>query len=209
MPSRPAHTIALACHPGSSAAGMTGVSARLARHPDGLLELSYVIDGDIGRLRVPAERAPSGRVPTAREARVADRLWEHTCCEIFIACRGLSSYHELNFSPSGEWAVYAFERYRRRAAAASPDAAALAPRITVRRTAARLELDAAIRLERLSPAHRDAALALALAAVIEDRDGTLSYWALRHPPGRPDFHHADGYALELGEARASSAPAST
>ena len=41
---------------------------------------------------------------------------------------------------------------------------------------------------------------LALAAVIEEVDGTKSYWALRHPPGKPDFHHPDCFALTL-EAR--------
>jgi hypothetical protein len=33
--------------------------------------------------------------------------------------------------------------------------------------------------------------------VIETLDGSLSYWALRHPPGKPDFHHSESFALEL------------
>ena len=37
----------------------------------------------------------------------------------------------------------------------------------------------------------------ARAAVVEEADGRLSYWALRHPPGRPDLHHADAFALRL------------
>jgi len=40
-------------------------------------------------------------------------------------------------------------------------------------------------------------LRLALAAVVEDERGMLSYWALRHPAGKPDFHHPDAFALEL------------
>jgi hypothetical protein len=36
-----------------------------------------------------------------------------------------------------------------------------------------------------------------VSAVVETLDGALSYWALRHPPGKPDFHHADSFALEL------------
>jgi hypothetical protein len=40
-------------------------------------------------------------------------------------------------------------------------------------------------------------LQLALSAVVEDEQGLLSYWALKHPPGRPDFHHPDAFALEL------------
>jgi hypothetical protein len=38
---------------------------------------------------------------------------------------------------------------------------------------------------------------LALSAVIEEGDGTLSYWALKHGPGKADFHVPDGFALEL------------
>jgi hypothetical protein len=33
--------------------------------------------------------------------------------------------------------------------------------------------------------------------VIEETNGRLSYWALAHPPGKPDFHHSDCFALEL------------
>jgi hypothetical protein len=40
-------------------------------------------------------------------------------------------------------------------------------------------------------------LQLAFSAIIEDDQGVLSYWALTHPPGRPDFHHPDAFALEL------------
>jgi hypothetical protein len=32
---------------------------------------------------------------------------------------------------------------------------------------------------------------------MEERDGRLSYWSLEHAPGRPDFHHPRGFALEL------------
>lgn len=40
-------------------------------------------------------------------------------------------------------------------------------------------------------------LRVGLSAVIEETDGTKSYWALRHPPGPPDFHHPDCFAVEL------------
>jgi hypothetical protein len=42
-----------------------------------------------------------------------------------------------------------------------------------------------------------ARLRVALAAVIENDTGELSYWALQHAPGKPDFHHPDGFTLEL------------
>jgi hypothetical protein len=25
----------------------------------------------------------------------------------------------------------------------------------------------------------------------------MSYWSLEHPPGKPDFHHPDGFTMEL------------
>ena len=31
--------------------------------------------------------------------------------------------------------------------------------------------------------------------VVETRDGDLSYWALRHVAGRPDFHHPHAFAV--------------
>jgi len=58
----------------------------------------------------------------------------------------------------------------------------------------RLELDAEICQEFLPPGRP---LRLGLSAVVEDADGELSYWALRHPPGKPDFHYTDAFALQL------------
>ena len=40
-------------------------------------------------------------------------------------------------------------------------------------------------------------LLLAITAVIEERDGTKSYWSLAHPEGAPDFHHPDCFTLHL------------
>jgi hypothetical protein len=38
---------------------------------------------------------------------------------------------------------------------------------------------------------------LGLSAVVEEAGGGKSYWALAHPPGQPDFHSPDCFALEL------------
>jgi hypothetical protein len=70
------------------------------------------------------------------------------------------------------------------------------PQIAVRPAESRLELDALIRLDSLSAIHPNAVLRIGLSAVIESNDG-LSYWALRHPADKPDFHRADGFALLL------------
>jgi hypothetical protein len=179
-----ARAVALTRHPDSRGNAVRAIAAEVRRHPDGTLAVAYTIAGDLERVRVP----------DPRPAAVADRLWEHTCCEIFIACAGSPSYHELNLAPSSEWAAYAFEGYRERVPFADP---APAPQVTTRRAAGTLELDALIRLDCLSPHYAGATLSLGLTAVIEDASGALDYWALRHPPGKPDFHHRDAFALEL------------
>ena len=163
------------------------MSVRLARTGAAGLRITYRLEGNLRRLRIPAPAHP----------RAGDRLWQHTCFEVFIA-RRMPSYHELNFSPSREWAAYAFSEYRQGAPLADDS---LDPRIAVRTRADGLELEAAVDLRRLSPLHAGARLSLALSAVIEDADAGLSYWALRHPPGKPDFHHPEAFALELDEVR--------
>jgi hypothetical protein len=144
-----------------------------------------MLEGDLGRLRITPPRAP----------RPADGLWQHTCCELFIARKHLPAYHEFNLAPSGEWAAYAFAGYRNGVPLSGEE---LDPRIAVRRAAGRLEMEARIRLDLLGYGGR---LVIGLSAVVEDENGALSYWALRHPPGKPDFHHREAFALELDEAR--------
>jgi hypothetical protein len=173
---------ALERHPAVACAALRGIEATVARAADGRLRVVYVLEGEIDQLRIPQPGA----------ARIAERLWQHTCCEIFIARKGLPSYHEFNLSPSGEWAAYAFARYRKGALLAD---AALDPCIAVKRGAERLELAAVI------PFETEGKLLVGLSAVVEDQEGTLSYWALRHAAGKPDFHHPDAFAMELDEVR--------
>lgn len=162
---------------------MRQLVARVTRTDAGALAILFALDADMARLRIPGSRPPL----STRD------LWQHTCFEAFVAADA-PRYHEFNFAPSGEWAAHAFRRYRD---GGFLDDDSLAPSIAVRPRAAGLELEAVVPLDRLSPAHARASLRLGLAAVIEETDGRLSYWALRHPPGAPDFHHADGFALRL------------
>ncbi len=155
---------------------------RLSQAHDGGIALTYSLDGQIGGLTLPAKSTPS-RV---------DGLWQHTCFETFVAVEGAPEYREFNFAPSGEWAAYAFQRYRD----GGPLARASDPQITIRTSANRLELDALIRRESLPAVPVNARLLLGLSAVIEENDGVMSYWALKHRPGLPDFHDASAFELE-------------
>jgi hypothetical protein len=149
-----------------------------------LLRITFHMKGDIDRLSIP-DRCP---------ARRADRLWQHTCFEVFIRADGDPVYYEFNFSPSGEWAAYSFRGYRD---GGPLDDEGLSPQIVVRRDADQIELDAIVRLDRLSALQPGSTLRIGLSAIIETNDGTLSYWALTHPAAKPDFHHSDSFALEL------------
>lgn len=176
--------VELTCHPRTRTDAVHAIHVEAGRAPHARLRVTFVLAGDVARVRVPPFRAP----------RAGSELWRHTCFEAFIAADGASAYHELNVAPSGEWAVMAFRGYRDR----EPLAADVpAPRISVRTTPHRLALEAHVAIEGLSPAYASAPLRLALATVVEETSGALSYWSLHHPPGDPDFHHADAFVLRL------------
>ena len=144
----------------------------------------YTLHGDTARLRLPQVGA----------GHRADGLWRHTCFEAFVSTAGAGGYYEFNFSPALDWAAYRFDDYRTGMSAATLDQA---PGLRVHRSSDALELMATVHLAGLGPLRDAPALRLALAAVIEETDGRLAYWALWHPPGKPDFHHPEGFTLEL------------
>ncbi len=173
------HWIELRCHPSTRARAVRTIGVLVRRSASAELQMTFRLDGDIPRISI----SPPG----------ATELWRHTCFEAFIALEGQPAYHEFNFAPSGEWTVYAFRDYRNGGPVLSEK---MRPQIALRSTGSQLELDALVRLDRLSAIHPRAVLRIGLSAVIETRDG-LSYWALRHPADKPDFHNADGFALLL------------
>lgn len=175
----------LAAHPSTPNGAVRNLGVELRAEESDILVFQYSLDADMSRVRVPFSGA-GGR---------ADALWKHTCFEAFVAPLDAPGYYEFNFSPALDWAIYRFSAYREGMSLAG---IGRAPSISVRLGAGGLELRSAVRLEHL-PELRDAHhLRIALAAVIEDeKGGGLSYWGLRHAPGKPDFHHPDGFALEV------------
>jgi hypothetical protein len=175
-------TFTLARHPQtcSRAVRDIDIDVVVGEGSSGSLTLRFGLAGDISALRIP----------DTRTSRRGDYLWQHTCFEMFVMAEDGPGYREFNFSPSGEWAVYAFRGYRD----GGEPGIELTPGILVRKTMNRLELDAEIRKQDLPPGRL---LRMGLSAVVEDADGVLSYWALQHAPGKPDFHHTDAFALEM------------
>ena len=119
-----------------------------------------------------------------------DGLWNSTCFEVFLTKQD-GSYVEFNFAPSRKWAGYRFESYREGMAAAldlqAPD---IFTEYSERRAALTAYID-------FPAGESDTLQSAGLAAVMEETDGTKSYWALAHPPGAPDFHHPTCFAAAL------------
>lgn len=175
---------ALRLHPDSLSLAVTHLDVDVAHPHPGSLLLRYVVSGKIGDLRMP---------PLVTAART-DELWRHTCFEVFLGTSGDAAYYEFNFAPSTQWAAYRFSRYRSGMHVATEVSA---PRIEVQSSSDCYTLQASVDLGSSSSLPRGARWRLGLSAVIEETNGRKSYWALAHPPGKPDFHHADCFAHEL------------
>lgn len=123
--------------------------------------------------------------PAPAAPRRADGLWRTTCFELFVRGGPGPGYAEFNFAPSGEWAAYRFDARREgmRKLETAP------PVIAARGTGIRVTLD----LAALPRGHWQ----IGLTAVIEEADGSRSFWALTHPADQPDFHDPRGFALAV------------
>ena len=169
----------LACHPDHPALAVRRIEARFLQLDAYWLTLRWRIEGS-GRLVLP-RLAGKGR---------ADGLWRTTCFELFVRAPGAEGYAEFNLSPSERWAAYDFAAYRQGMAdRAMPQD----PVCTMRPGRDLAIFDAAIPRAALP----DLPLAASLTAVIEEEGGQISYWAIAHPPGKPDFHHPACFAATL------------
>jgi hypothetical protein len=184
MSHQPPRTVEIVSHPATPTTVVRRIDVGVGLLHDGALRLRYFLDGEIDRIALP----PRG------VARRAERLWQHTCFEAFVARRDARAYCELNFSPSEEWAAFGFSAYRE---GMSPITLQRDPAIAVSVSEDRLALEAVVGPEILFALPGTSSLRLALSAVVEETDGRLSYWALTHPAERPDFHHRDGFVLSL------------
>lgn len=178
-------TFDLKPHSAHPAKLVTGVAARILSLDANWLTLRWKVDGASG-LVVP---------PFAGRART-DGLWQTTCFELFVKAPGGDEYAEFNLSPSERWAAYDFAGYRDGMAERIME---LPPVCTPRRGQSVLIFDAAIPASALPPLPCD----YALTAVIEEEGGHKSYWAMAHPPEKPDFHDPACFAGRLAAPKAS------
>ncbi len=186
MKERCLETYSLVCHPDTPANTVTEIEVSVERTISGLW-LRFHAELVLERVVLPS---PAG-------ATRADGLWTTTCFEAFLRPDGGSRYMELNFSPSSQWAAYDFTGYREGMA---PAELQTAPTIGEDASDGHFALEADIVP---LPARVGSKVQLALSAVIEETDGTKSYWALAHPPGKPDFHAEACFAATLAATPAA------
>jgi hypothetical protein len=172
-------TYRLVPHPGRRPERIRHVDASIVGIDSEWLRLRWQIEG-VELLEIP---------PLAGGDRV-DGLWQTTCFEVFLRPVGGQAYVELNLSPSESWAAYDFTAYREgmaeRPIARAPDCAMkLGQHLAV--------FEAAIPIADLPPMPCE----LGLCAVLEEDGWPLTYWALAHPEGKPDFHHPTCFAATL------------
>ena len=163
----------LIAHPESTSDAVSAIEVEVSRPSPRQLVLRYLVSGNTAALRMPPPRPPERR----------DGLWEHTCFEAFLA--NPPGYLEFNFSPSTEWAAWRFAAHR----SGMREAAIMPPKVETLIGFDRFELRAELAMPVLGP--------MGLSAIIEEKDGSKAWWALAHPPGEPNFHHQDCFALEL------------
>jgi hypothetical protein len=165
-------------HPQTPPRDVGGVTAECSISAS-RVTLLFRVDGS-ETLALPPLRSPQRR----------DGLWRKTCFEMFVRMDNVERYFEFNLSPSSEWAAYAFDDYRQ---GMKPVDIAKAPQIKRGASASSLVLEAQLEISEIIRG----AVKIGLSAVIDETDGTKSYWALAHPPGEPDFHHPTCFALTL------------
>lgn len=142
-------------------------------------KLAFEVFGDIDALDLP----PVHRIQPGQD------LWQHSCFELFVA-QSNQHYREFNFAPDGRYAAMDFSGYRQGLRPLKQPMLAQAESWC---TAKRYRLD----LELSEAARPDMAKHAGLSAIVQDKAGHTSWWALQHPPGKPDFHHIAAFYIPL------------
>lgn len=165
-------------HPDYPPLAVRGVEVEVVGRSGGV-SLAYCVGGGDGVIW------PLRSQPTR-----ADGLWRTTCFELFLLFDDEERYVEFNFSPTTQWAAYAFDGYRD---GMTPLPRDVDPVVERRSDGVQVDCD----LGGLPYAD----FRMALTAVIEEEGGAKSYWSLAHPAGPPDFHHPACFAARLPAAK--------
>ena len=149
----------------------------------GALNVIYCISGATERVKY----ARAGTQPSRK-----NELWRTTCFELFMKVPAGSEYWEVNLAPSRDWNMYHFTGYR-----SALQQELLVTDINIATEVAQSRLVSLRATLPLPLSVVGQKLALGISSVIEDHDGNLHYFALRHCGIKPDFHDPAGFDITL------------
>lgn len=168
--------------PGTGPRPNIDISGTISRQAH-TLAIRYLLQGRLTELDIPPLSNPAAR-------RIG--LWEKTCFEFFLAVKDSPGYWEFNLSPSGDWNVYRFEIYRQ---GLNEEKAFSQLPFSIREQSDFLRLGLEFDLGLII--RTDQAIEAAVTAVIKTRNREETFWAMAHPAEGPDFHHRDGFIVQL------------
>ena len=115
-------------------------------------------------------------------------LWRSTCFEFFLVSKRSRSYYEFNFSPSGKWNCFYFNK----SGDELRESSCIINKLQAKRIKNSFQLDVHIALDSLKDEFQNEdEFLLNLTAVLEELD--LSYWAFEHGESGPNFHDFEYY----------------
>lgn len=132
--------------------------------------LTYSALGPIQDLKLP---------PIQNQGKFQNQLWEETCFEIFFTNNTSTEYSEWNFSPSGNWAYYRFQDYRKPKLSHPKLEPITPPQIEIETN--KLNLVVEIPLEENFEYYQ-------ASVILKFQNNLKSHWCFGHPPNKADFH---------------------
>jgi hypothetical protein len=149
-----------------------------------ILTFRFVLKGDLEKIEFPK----TANIPIRK-----NELWQTTCFEIFVGIENSTRYWEFNISPSGDWNVYRFDNYRQ-GMQEETKVESLACYIYSESRNLLLGTDA-FDLRKL--ASKDENFKVSITTVVKEKNGNISYWALKHCGEEADFHLRDSFVFAV------------
>jgi hypothetical protein len=119
-------------------------------------------------------------------------LWENTCLEWFLKPKGESKYWEFNVSPNGAWDVFSFDQYRK--GMCEEPLIHVGPSLTKNVSENAILFQILWNLSAIGEWFCDNHYELAISCVVVSNETrSKSYWSIKHPSEKPDFHHPDSF----------------
>ncbi|KAF3885023.1 MULTISPECIES: DOMON-like domain-containing protein [Nostocales] len=145
--------------------------------------IQYALLGDLTAIEI---------ADPSDEPKRKHELWQNTCFEFFLGIENSDRYWEFNISPSGDWNVYRFDAYRH---GMQEENAFTALPFSVQYLSDGLALVLNVDLDCIIST--DLALKVGISTVMKHKDGSVTYWALKHTGDEPDFHRRDSFTIEF------------